>query len=551
MPGNDEAVAFDHRAQIVLFEIGFLHQPIGEAPQQLRLRPAAFETARPEPHLVGQQLRHPALPDAIEDQQRFAVIAVHHGNPALHMRIDLPEPTSPGRLAARRAGPRQVVGHRMAAAEIGQLRLEPLLVHIAGRLGRQDRPERRAGKAHRGAEARAGRFEKGAALAHIARDVFEIGLRDHAPAAVAVEDDQVEFVELDVEQFADRKGDQRQFADRRAVLLFRRPQDREMDEVDRGIGFEDVAPDALAGMRLARDEQHPQAVAHAIDHDDGMIVVERQLARARLDRKLENIGSAVIDRQGQWDIAADRHGHLPRRAAILAPRHDRLALCALLLAGGALRQILDPDLQLQFLADQAKARRLGDDQPAVALVGQAREQNVERRADRLGGRLGVAGGDVVHLPVGDHDDAREALSRHVGHRAREGGEQARPVIAGAGLRLSRPDHADIEVALASEAIAERRQRRFGRMLAIADPLARQFVDDDDRGIALRVALFFDHRWVDESGEQDRDGDHAPQHAPRAAQNPEGEKEQARGAERGDRVPRQERRGGERKRIAGH
>ncbi len=324
-----------------------------------------------------------------------------------------------------------------------------------------------------------------------------------------------------------------------------------MDEIDRGVGFEDVAPDALAGMRLARDEQHPQAVAHAVDDDDGMVVVERQLARAGLDRELENVRPAVIDRHRQRNIAADRHRHLPRRAAILAPRHDRLALCALLLAGGVFRQVLDPDFQLQFLADQAKARGLGDDEPAVALVGQAREQNMERRADRFGGRLGVAGGDIVHLPVGDHDDARETLPRHVRHCAREGGEQARPVVAGAGLRLSRPNHADIEVALARQAIAERRQRRFGRMLAIADPLARRFVDDDDRGIALRVALFFDHRGVDEGGQQNRDGDDAPQHAARAAHNPEGEKEQARGAERGDRVPRQERRSRERKRIAGH
>ena len=157
----------------------------------------------------------------------------------------------------------------------------------------------------------------------------------------------------------------------------------------------------------------------------------------------------------------------------------------------------------------------------------------------------------MHLSVGNHDDPRETLSRHIGHCAREGRKQTCPVVAGPGLRLSRPDDADIEVALARETIAERRQRLFGRMPAIADPLARRFVDNDDRGIALRVALFFDHRRVDEGGEQDRNGDHAPQHAPRAAHNPEGEKEQARGAERGDRVPRQERRGGERKRIAGH
>ncbi len=149
---------------------------------------------------------------------------------------------------------------------------------------------------------------------------------------------------------------------------------------------------------------------------------------------------------------------------------------------------------------------------------------MQRCADRVGGRLGVAGRDIVHLPVGDHDDPRETLSRHIGHGSDECREQPRPVIAGAGLRLSRPDHADIEVALVRKPIAERRQRLLGRMPAVADPLARRFVDNDDRGVALRLALFFDHRWVDEGGEQDCDGDHAPQDAPRAAQNPEGEKE---------------------------
>src|SRR5580704_6970876 len=99
-------------------------------------------------------------------------------------------------------------------------------------------------------------------------------------------------------------------------------------------------------MRLARDEQHPQTVAHAIDDDDGMIILERQLVRAGLDPELENIGSAVVDWHRQWNITADRHRYLPRRTAILAPRHDRLALCALPLAGRALWHILDPDLEL-------------------------------------------------------------------------------------------------------------------------------------------------------------------------------------------------------------
>ena len=86
-----------------------------------------------------------------------------------------------------------------------------------------------------------------------------------------------------------------------------------MDEVDRGVGFEDVAPDPLAGMRFARHQQHPQPVAHAVDDDDGAVIVEGQLLRAGLDLELDDIGSAMIDRDRQRDVAIDRHRELVRR----------------------------------------------------------------------------------------------------------------------------------------------------------------------------------------------------------------------------------------------
>ena len=347
----------------------------------------------------------------------------------------------------------------MPAAEIGELRLEALLIDVAGRLGRQDRSERGARQAQRRAKARAGRFEKGAALADIARDVFEIGLRDHPAAAVAVEDDQVEFVELDVEQFADRKGDQRQFADRRAVLLFRRPQDREMDEIDRGVGFEDVAPDPLAGMRLARDQQHPQAVAHAVDDDHRVIVVEGQLARARLDRELENVGPAVIDRQAQRNIAADRHRDLPRRAAVLAPGDDRLARAPPSCFPGGFRQVLDPDLQLQLPCRPGQSSAPGRRRAGGRLRPGVPDSRTWSGAPTVSAAaLASPAGTSCTCPSVIMTTAGETLPRHVGHRPGEGGEQARSVVAGTRLRLSGPDHAHIEIALAGEAVAERRQR---------------------------------------------------------------------------------------------
>ncbi len=176
---------------------------------------------------------------------------------------------------------------------------------------------------------------------------------------------------------------------------------------------------------------------------------------------------------------------------------------------------------------------------------------MERRADRLGEGFGVAGRNVVDLAVGDHDDAGEALPRHVGHRPVERGEEPGAVVAGAGLRLSGGDHANLEVAHPAEAVLERRQRRRSRLPAVADPLARRIVDDDDRDVALRRALFLDQRGVDEGRQQDRDSDRAPPQAPRPAPDAEAQDQRGGGGERGERKPRQQRREGEREGAAVH
>ena len=164
---------------------------------------------------------------------------------------------------------------RMALAEVGELCAERAVVHPAARLGRQDDVERRAPDAGLAGVVGSGRHQHRAALAHIARDIVEIDDRQHALARVAVEDDELELVDLLLEQLAGREGDQRELVDRRAVLLLRRAQNGEMDEIDAGVGLEKVAPGALAGMRLARHQQDAQLVAHAVDRDDRAVVDRR------------------------------------------------------------------------------------------------------------------------------------------------------------------------------------------------------------------------------------------------------------------------------------
>src|SRR5215468_7325055 len=104
------------------------------------------------------------------------MVAVHDGGAVMDARLDLAEPAPPARRLARLAGARQILGHRVAAAGFSQLRLEALLVDIAGRLGRQDLTERRPEHAHRRAEIGPRRFEESAALLHVADDILDIGL---------------------------------------------------------------------------------------------------------------------------------------------------------------------------------------------------------------------------------------------------------------------------------------------------------------------------------------------------------------------------------------
>src|SRR3546814_6739775 len=74
------------------------------------------------------------------------------------------------------------------------------------------------------------RLQQRPAVADVVGDVLHVHPRQHAAAPVAVEDDQVELFQLQFEQLADREGDQRQLADRRAVLLLRRSQDGRSEE---------------------------------------------------------------------------------------------------------------------------------------------------------------------------------------------------------------------------------------------------------------------------------------------------------------------------------
>ncbi len=309
-----------------------------------------------------------------------------------------------------------------------------------------------------------------------------------------------------------------------------------MDEIDRRIGFEDVAPGALALVRLAADEQHLEPVAHAVDGEGGVVVVERQLVRPGLGLDLEHVGAAMVDRDRKRHVLPDRHHARGRIAAVLPEREPRLAAAA---AG----QILDADGELHLLADDAEARRVLDDEAAVGLARLAGQEHVQRRVERQA----VRRRHVVHLAVGDHHRAGDALRRHVGERAHERGVELGAGIGQGRVGIGRAgmDDAHVEVFQPRELLRQVGERRVGERAPVADAHARRIIDHDGGDIALRLALFLDQRGIDQDDDERGQGQEPPQDAARAPRRAERERNDRERGEGGHGPPRQERREGER------
>ena len=246
------------------------------------------------------------------------------------------------------------------------------------------------------------RHQDRAARPHITRDVVEVCDRQHALARVAVEDDQLEFVEPLLKQFAGRKRDQRQFVDRRAVLLFRGAQNRKMHEIDAGVGFQEVAPGAFPRMRLAGDQEHPQLVAHPVDCNHRTVVDRRQLVleRGRLD--LDDVRPGVLDIDVDVDGLTTQHRALVDRFAVAAHR-DLGALAADAL-------IVEPVGDGLDLSDDAETGCCNNRDATIAFVLATGDQGMHRglKSKRRGVR-----GDVMHPPVGDQESAGDAIDGNV------------------------------------------------------------------------------------------------------------------------------------------
>ena len=70
-----------------------------QTPEQQTLRPPLLDTPRPEPGVVGQELRHPALADPIEHQERPLGSAGHQHLAVVDLDVHLAKPASPAGCA--------------------------------------------------------------------------------------------------------------------------------------------------------------------------------------------------------------------------------------------------------------------------------------------------------------------------------------------------------------------------------------------------------------------------------------------------------------------
>ena len=393
----------------------------------------------------------------------------------------------------------------MLPADLGERGSELALDHPAHRLGRQHGRERRLVERAGFRIVRPARDQDGAALAHIARDVVEIDDRQDALPRVAVKDDEVELVDLLAEQLAGREGDQRQFVDRGAVLLLRGPQNREVHEVDRGVGLEQVAPCPLARVRLARDQQHAQFFAHAVDGDDRAVVDRGDLLAGVLGLELDEVDAWMrhrhVDRGRLAGHRLDPVDDLP-----VAPHLDRHG------APETGPDLVDPEADALGLADDPEAGAKRQRDAAVALVRPAGDQPVDGRGEA---EVARARRDVVDHPVGHEQRARDALGRHVGDAVAERREQLGAVARRAVLAGLDPAHLDVPQALQPrfELLAD----LVGLDVAAVERLTARAVDDDRQHVGQRLAILAGERGIRQCEQQAGDRARAQ---PRAAGLPE-------------------------------
>ena len=301
-----------------------------------------------------------------------------------------------------------------------------------------------------------------------------------------------------------------------------------MHEVHRRVGLQQVAPGPFARMRLARDQQHPQPVAHAVDLHHGGVVAVGQFAFGLGHAEGDDVLPAMLQDKRHLDVAPQRNARGERIAAVDGDL-DRDLARRLGRGHGAL--VLDPQDHADLFADDPEGRGVLHHQPPVPVVGLARQQQVHRRGQR---RQAV---EVMQLPVRQQHHPRQPRLRDLGQRLGQRGHQKRAAVP---RRIAKPHDLQVGVRTGGDLGFQRGQRRLGLLGPSADPLAGALVHHDQHDVRQRVALFFLQAGIgqceQQHGRPDRPHPGAEQPAPARESQQQGHARR----QRGQHAPRQQR-----------
>ena len=382
-----------------------------QAAQKFQLRPAPFVAAVPQPGMIRGQHRHPALAHPVEHQQRALARPGHHRLTAILDKLDQAQPAAPGRIALwqGRVFVFQPARHRVALSQLGDLGQVGRFHNLRRGTAGQDIGQRRAVERSGRGKFRPRRHQQRPAAFHIGTHVVEIEHGQDAAPLVSVEDHQVELVDALHEKLAGGKGDQAQLRHRHAIVAIGRAQDGEMHQIDARVGFQQVAPGALPRMRLARNQQDAQPVAHAVDLNHRAVVAVGDLARGLGQLELDHVHARMGQGQRQFQVLARGHHEAAWRLAV----DGDAQFGPLGQVAGHRALVLDAQGHHEFFAQDREGRGVAHDQAAVPVAVAPSDQRMERRG-QVGGEL-----QVMDAPIGQQDRPGDAGPGGFGHQLRK------------------------------------------------------------------------------------------------------------------------------------
>ena len=147
-----------------------------------------------------------------------------------------------------------------------------------------------------------------------------------------------------------------------------------MHQINRAVGFQKIAPCTPALMRFTADQQHPQAVTHAVHLDQGGVVAIGQFAGRFGQGKADDVAPAMGQGHGQIKVLTDRH---TKRLRFLTINRD-IKLRQPAIRGGC-AHIINPQGQRDRFADDRKGRGVAHGQAAIPIGFFACHQQMHRR----------------------------------------------------------------------------------------------------------------------------------------------------------------------------